>query len=265
MTWFLVSIFLDDRRFAWVWLLSGAVVSLGLVAVPFARDIAPYLRLYAILHFVAVISLFVLTARDDLQDARRRMRPVTVAILLTHAITQAFISTPMAQIQHVNVAFVQAISFFAFAAIFAIWSLKANINHWPGETEPSAAPSPVQRSNEQTALIARIQAEMSAGVWLVEGLTVAALAQRVKAPEHQVRRAINQVLGHRNFASFINSARIDAAKAKLRVPEASEVTILEIAYDVRFSSLGPFNRAFGDMTGLSPTDFRRQVQHPPEA
>jgi AraC-like DNA-binding protein len=45
----------------------------------------------------------------------------------------------------------------------------------------------------------------------------------------------------------------------LEAPEASEETILEIAFDVGFSSLGPFNRAFRETTGKSPTDFRKQA------
>jgi AraC-like DNA-binding protein len=100
---------------------------------------------------------------------------------------------------------------------------------------------------------------MEAGVWQVEGLTVGGLAQKVGAPEHQVRKAINRGLGHRNFASFINRARIDAAIKRLDGPEASEETILEIAFDVGFSSLGPFNRAFRETTGKSPKDFRKQA------
>ena len=100
---------------------------------------------------------------------------------------------------------------------------------------------------------------MQSGVWQVEGLTVGALAQRVKAPEHQVRRAINQELGHRNFASFINAARIEAARARLADPEAEPQSIQEIAYDVGFASLRPLNRAFREATGLSPSDYRKQA------
>lgn len=265
VTWFLVSIFLDNKRFFRVWMASGAVTWMGLLLIPVAPEIVPFVRVYAVLHFVALVGLFIYSGRGDLQDARRRIRPMAAGILLVHALLMAFIATPMAPNQPAIPAFIQALSFFIASALFAVWSLKANIDNWPGETVPSSAPSPLQRSMEQTALISRIQTEMKAGVWQVEGLTVAALAQRVKAPEHQVRRAINQVLGHRNFASFINSARIEAAMAKLRASEASGLTILEIAYDVGFSSLGPFNRAFREVTGVSPSDFRRQAQGLPEA
>ena len=107
---------------------------------------------------------------------------------------------------------------------------------------------------------------MAAGYWREEGLTIGALAAQLHVPEHRLRRAINGGLGHRNFSSFINSHRIAAAKAQLADPEASCTTVLEIAYDVGFASLGPFNRAFRAETGQSPTEFRAYAQsRPPRA
>jgi len=157
--------------------------------------------------------------------------------------------------------FAKSTVFWFFLTTFAIWALKANLSNWPGETVPDATdkPTPQERSTEQTALVRRILEAMDEGVWQVEGLTVGSLAQKVGAPEHQVRKAINRGLGHRNFASFINRARIDAAIKRLQAPEASEETILQIAFDVGFNSLGPFNRAFRETTGQSPTDFRKQA------
>lgn len=259
VTWFLLSIFLDNKRFGWVWLLSAAMISVGILSSPIAPVIIPYLRVYAVLHFAALLVLILRSGPGDLQDARRRFRPVVTAILMVYSIGMAATSTPMQAVQPLNMAVWHSVALLLISVIFALWSLKANINHWPGETEPVNAPTPMQRSQEQNVLITRIQKEMQAGVWQVEGLTVGTLAQRVKAPEHQVRRAINQVLGHRNFAAFINSARIDAAKARLLSPDAPGLTVLEIAYDVGFASLGPFNRAFREATGLSPTDFRKQA------
>ena len=100
---------------------------------------------------------------------------------------------------------------------------------------------------------------MRDGVWREEGLSIGALAQRLNVPEHRLRRAINQGLGHRNFSSFINAARIEAAKAELRDPIKANRTVLEIAYTVGFASLGPFNRAFRAETGQSPTEYRRDA------
>jgi len=42
-------------------------------------------------------------------------------------------------------------------------------------------------------------------------------------------------------------------------------TVLEIAYDVGFASVGPFNRAFRAEFGQSPTEYRYMVQTRPHA
>lgn len=74
-----------------------------------------------------------------------------------------------------------------------------------------------------------------------------------------MRRVINGHLGHRNFAAFVNTHRITAAKAALAAPENAGRTIAAIAFDLGFGSLGPFNRAFKEATGLTPTEFRNRT------
>lgn len=100
---------------------------------------------------------------------------------------------------------------------------------------------------------------MSAGGWRREGLTIGAVAQNIDVPEHRLRRLINQRLGHRNFADFVNSYRIEAAKARLGDPNDARTTVAAIAFDLGYGSLGPFNRAFRTATGVTPTEWRRQA------
>jgi len=260
VTWFVLTIFLDDRRFSWAWLVSGAVISASIPLTPYLPWVVPYLRIFAVFHFLGLLGMVLYSGLGDLQDARRRMRPAMSSFLLIYCVGLAITSSPMQDTRSVAEALGQSVALMFFLTCFALWALKANLSNWPGETMPKLAsePSAAQRSTEQTALVTRILKAMEAGVWQTEGLSVGALAQKVGAPEHQVRKAINQGLGHRNFASFINRARIDAAKERLGTGGAAETTILEIAYDVGFASLGPFNRAFREATGLSPTDFRKQ-------
>jgi AraC-like DNA-binding protein len=90
-----------------------------------------------------------------------------------------------------------------------------------------------------------------------EGLSIGQLAQRLGLPEYRLRQLINQGLGYRNFASFLNFYRIAEAKAALVDSAQAEVPILTIALDAGFNSLGPFNRAFKAQTGMTPSEFRR--------
>ena len=88
------------------------------------------------------------------------------------------------------------------------------------------------------------------------GLTVAALAARLRMPEYRLRRLINQRLGHRNFNAFLNQWRLGEVKDALADRAQREVPISTIALDAGFASLGPFNRAFRAETGLTPSAFR---------
>ena len=68
--------------------------------------------------------------------------------------------------------------------------------------------------------------------WQREGLTIGALAEEVGAPEHKLRRLINDHLGFRNFAAFVNARRIDAAKARLADPAKARDPVSAIAFDL---------------------------------
>lgn len=89
-----------------------------------------------------------------------------------------------------------------------------------------------------------------------EGLTIAALAARLGEQEYRLRRLINGQLGHRNFAQFLNLYRLAEVKHALADPAQREVPILTIALDAGFGSLGPFNRAFRDAEGMTPSEYR---------
>jgi AraC-like DNA-binding protein len=70
---------------------------------------------------------------------------------------------------------------------------------------------------------------------------------------------INQQLGYRNFAAFLNEYRVGAAKEALRDPAQARRQVLQIALDLGYGSIAPFNRAFRAATGVTPTAFRRDA------
>lgn len=110
------------------------------------------------------------------------------------------------------------------------------------------------------ALAARIVAHVSDGkVWRDEQLTIAKLAAQLGEQEYRVRRAINQVMGHRNFAAFLNAYRLDEVRGALADPAQRDVPILTIALDAGFGSLGPFNRAFREAQGMTPSVWRTRA------
>ena len=100
---------------------------------------------------------------------------------------------------------------------------------------------------------------MDAGIYLETGLTVGVLADRLETPDHRLRKLINQGLGYRNFSSFINARRVEDAKTILADPEQARRQILQVALDLGYGSIAPFNRAFREATGEAPTAFRRRI------
>lgn len=107
--------------------------------------------------------------------------------------------------------------------------------------------------------LGRVRDLMEHGAYLNSGLTIGALANELNIPEHRLRKLINNGLGYRNFASFINDHRIDMAKRELAKPDMASAQITTLAFDVGYASLAPFNRAFRERTGMSPREFREQM------
>jgi AraC-like DNA-binding protein len=94
------------------------------------------------------------------------------------------------------------------------------------------------------------------GVYKEEGLTIGGLAERMAVHEYRVRQLINDQLGFRNFNAFLNHYRVREAQRLLADPETRHRNVAEVAYEVGYRSLAPFNRAFKDTTGQTPTEFR---------
>lgn len=257
-TWFLLAVFVDERRYFWAWIASGVLIFVGLQLLPVYREIALPLRIYGGLHFCGLVALILLTARDDLLQRRRIARVAVSVLIILYAVILAIFARPMVPVDSLVIPFISNVVFFVALLSLITWVFQVNPKHWIGEVTDSDVPVADlnERRGTQTALTRKIEISMQGGIWREEGLTVAKLAQDVGAPEHQVRKAINQTLGFRNFSSFINQSRIEAAKVLLTSAEHENTSVQEIAYDVGFSSLAPFNRAFRDATGLAPSAYR---------
>ncbi len=118
----------------------------------------------------------------------------------------------------------------------------------------TAIPSRVD-PRDQSMLVALVET-MDAGLYREPGLTIERLAETLRTPAHRLRVVINQGLGHRNFAAFVNGYRLTYAKAALADPARGRETVLAIAYESGFAALQSFNRVFKDAEGETPTGFR---------
>lgn len=92
------------------------------------------------------------------------------------------------------------------------------------------------------------------------GLTIGELAERLSIQEYRLRRVINKQLCYRNFNQFLNAFRIEEACRRLSLPFEQREPIANIAFDVGYSALSSFNKAFKDLHNLTPTQYRDAAQ-----
>ncbi|MEM9319242.1 MAG: AraC family transcriptional regulator [Pseudomonadota bacterium] len=259
LTWLIVTIFLDPPGRRWPWLVASALVSGALYAHYTWPELLFVCAPLGVSLYASLLGLALWNARDDLVECRCRARPAfAAAIAGLSLLLTAIQAVGVAELGSPLYALAQGAGTLAVVFAFALWILRPDAELWPGPVEPEAQPTkPTPDLSRDNRLIATLGQAMEEGVWREEGLTIGRLAQHLNVPEHRVRRAINQGMGYRNFSSFINAARIDAARRMLSDPAQAGVTVLEIAYSVGFASLGPFNRAFRSEMSMSPTEFRR--------
>jgi AraC-like DNA-binding protein len=117
--------------------------------------------------------------------------------------------------------------------------------------------STVEEAADQRLIDALMRLMADERIYRQENITIGSVALRLRIPEYRLRRLINQRLGYRNFNVFLNNHRIKEAKAALADPAQAKVPVITIAMDAGFQSLGPFNRAFKTVTGITPTEYRR--------
>lgn len=202
--------------------------------------------------------------RIDLVERRRRLRAPIAAAATGYMLIQTLCDFGLGQ-GPVLPSMVQTLALAALAVGSGLALLRAEPLLVQAAAPPNAASAPksVETFNLTPAdqlVLARLNKAMSeAHVWRGEDLSIGALAALVGAPEHRLRKLINGTLGHRNFADYVNSHRIEAAKVALSDPEQALKSVSAIAYDLGFGSLGPFNRAFRAATDATPTAWRQQA------
>jgi len=238
---------------------TGALIVIGLVAVGFPDLRQPAFIFHHIVQSLICFHALYLVARgwrDDLVEARRRLRGpffVIVGIYVLGVTIVEFsrsfgLNPPLGP--QTGAASLAAL---CLAGAFVFLQARAFLF---GAVTHGEAKAPAPNAGDRLLLDQLNQIMDQGEAWRREGLTIGALADEMKVPEHRLRRLINDQLGARNFAAFVNARRIDAAKQRLREQQSDSVST--IAFDLGFASLGPFNRAFKEETGLTPSEWRRR-------
>ncbi len=92
-------------------------------------------------------------------------------------------------------------------------------------------------------------------------LKLQTLAERLKISPQELSQIINEKFDQ-NFSEFVNSFRIEEAKALLVDANHKHLTIVAIANDVGFNSKSAFNSAFKKFTGQTPSEYMKSHTTP---
>lgn len=200
---------------------------------------------------------------DDLVERRRIIRlwlPVLVAlqaggILVFELLFGTERTVPAVQL--FNSLAILALT--VFAGIVLLRTDPELVVETQGSRGAGPQPSGEELSPAELVLRDKLEEAMVDGFYRRSGVTIAVLADHLGTPEHRLRALINRRLGYRNFAAFLNSHRIAEAQGILADRERVTLPVLTIAMDLGYNSLPSFNRAFREITGMTPTEYRREA------
>lgn len=196
---------------------------------------------------------------DDLIEKRRRLR-IGFVILVGLGAVMVLVVEMVFGFRHRGVIATLPQTIVIFASVLAAGGalLQSDADLLFDPAAPAPPPTPAFTPSEQV-LKGKLDAAIAGGVHREQGLTIGGLANRLGVPEHRLRALINQRLGYRNFSAFLNHHRIGEAKAVLADRDRVDLPILTMAMDLGYGSLAPFNRAFRESVGQSPSDYRRSA------
>ncbi|MDX2470394.1 MAG: AraC family transcriptional regulator [SAR324 cluster bacterium] len=190
--------------------------------------------------------------KADLVEARRRLRLVCALLLVFGLATWYTIALfgigknwGMGSVGSVSEMSLTALSAFLFS-----------LTNWRGKdsilSPISFRPITTEKDQKLDDLIKLMEVEK---IYREPGVTLAQMAKLLFISEPRLRQLINQKIGAVNFNDFVNSYRVKEAAVKLQEGQSK---ILDLAFEVGFSSLAPFNKAFKREFSKTPTQYRTQ-------
>jgi len=94
-----------------------------------------------------------------------------------------------------------------------------------------------------------------AKIYRDSSLGLESISKMLKISSNYLSQMVNKLSGS-NFSDYVNSFRIEDAKAKLKDPNFANYTVLAIALESGFNSKSTFYNAFKKYTGISPKEYR---------
>ncbi len=267
--WFALALFCDINRWHWSRVVPLVLMVIPAILVPLNAPEAIISGSYwgtELINAALMVHVMVIIAngtKDDLVEPRRKFRSIWVGSVAISIIAITIMHTlQLLLVLPQSVHLIQAVILLMVSCGVTAYCLAAQGDFFPEDRDAVRARDPQVEPGIAAAdrhLAVELRTLMANGAYTEAGLTVGRLADQLRTPEHRLRQIINQQLGYRNFAAFLNEYRIKAAKSVLSDPAQARRQVLQIALDLGYGSIAPFNRAFRAATGVTPTQFRRDA------
>ena len=197
--------------------------------------------------------------RHDLLEQRRYFRLLFVVVVGLSCLSTTVIELVLREQQWPQwMMTLHAVELFVFSLVFASFMLQPATPLIPVNSAPTPQSTP-EVSPADAYELQQLEELMRGGFYTRDGLTISELAEAIEIPPHRLRRLINQQLGFRNFTAYLNSHRLSDARNILADPSQARRQITQIAFELGYGSITPFNRAFKAEQGMTPTEFRRMA------
>lgn len=257
---------------------SGSFAS----AVP-AVTLSQRLLFLVVLH-AAFVVLYVAARRSvgQIRDSHRRSATIIHNVFGAHWLMSGLSSaTALFAVSPAIVTAFEILSIallFAFGAVVAAKGIRGLLELHDGESPangsvssspdqveaaPSYASSPLSAA-DALILVDRLERYVQhEEAFLNPTLTVDDVANAIEVTSRSISQVLSVSLGT-NFPEYVNRLRVERAKILLHDPSRADDTILTILHDAGFNSKSAFNRVFKELTGQTPSGYRRMTRSPHE-
>lgn len=258
---FLRSVCRDTKDSFWVSFLPFAVVMLTNIYVVYNNfNVALFLHFSNGVNFLLLLMGLYELLHDfkaDLSNRRRRFRNFIILFLMVQILLIFYMETSYPMWKNVG-------WLLATRIVVLIASLLVSLLYFQASAEAISEifyynrvmhenRSPLSPESEKLLRLLEVET-----LYKNPDLSVARLAEQMSVPEYRLRDLIKTELGFRNFNAFINKFRVEYAVKQFQ--ENSSMPIAAIRAEAGFKSHPPFNRAFREIHGVSPAEYRDSLK-----
>ncbi|MES2900870.1 MAG: helix-turn-helix transcriptional regulator [Pseudomonadota bacterium] len=217
-----------------------------------------------VLFYLYIVATYRLMQRASASPLALGLSRLMKVWLLGGTVSLAALGIEFAEIElPVSADAVGAIALMIFVYATAFLAIRLPLSYRP---MPEPAPPPKARyantalsEQARSSFLQELNHAMDQDQVFRNGeLKLEELAALTAMTPHELSQLINEVCGA-NFQEYLNRRRVEALKEALHAPAHGADSILDLGLMCGFNSKTALNRAFKNVTGQTPSEYRKQV------